>query len=102
MKNKKDFFDILPPEAIKAVDAHGYGFLAEHGYNVEGASDSRKARRRLKAELRANSQTLVYSTVAGKNKGTIILFFSLKATSGEMVARSKGIKLVFQQEERDG
>ena len=102
MKRKKDILDMLPLEAIKKVDDIGYGFLAEHGYDVKGVTDSRKKRRKLKAELRANSQTLRYSVIYGKDNESAVLFFILENAKGEIVARSKSMKFVFKREERDG
>lgn len=95
-RNARDILDMLTTEQAAAIDSHGYAFLAEHGYNVTGVEQSAKKRRKLKAALRANSQTLEYSLVDGKETGVMFLFFSLIGADGELIARSKGIKFVFK------
>ena len=95
-RKERGILDMLTTEQAAVIDSHGYAFLAEQGYNVTGVEQSAKKRRKLKAALRANSQTLEYSLVDGKETGVMFLFFSLIGADGEFIARSKGIKFVFR------
>lgn len=95
-RKERGILDMLTTEQAAVIDSHGYAFLAEQGYNVVGVEQSAKKRRKLKAALRANSQTLEYSFVDGKENGVMFLFFSLIGAGGELIARSKGIKFVFK------
>ena len=95
-RKEPSFIDMLTPEQQAAVDKLGYEFLAEYGYNVDGAERSAKKRRKLKAALRANSQALAHSMIERKEERAIVLFFSLLDADGEVIARSKGIKFIFK------
>ncbi len=101
-RKERDILDMLTPDQQAAVDKHGYEFLAEHGYNVIGVEQSAKKRRKLKAALRANSQALVYSMIERKEERAMVLVFSLIGADGEVIARSKGIKMVFKKGDDDG
>ena len=97
---ERDVLDMLTPEQVAVIDSHGYSFLAEHGYNVKGVERSAKKRRKLKAALRAKSQTLEYALYNGAVQGVMTLIFYLKGADGEVLGRSSGIKLVFKYADR--
>lgn len=92
-KRKVDIFDLLPPEAIKAVDKLGYKFLTQRGYDAKGAIGSSKKRAELKKALKANGEELRYVGGVNNEDKTILIFFEI-LKSGERIATSQGLKFV--------
>jgi hypothetical protein len=99
-KRALDFIDLLPVEACEEIDRCGYDFLASHGYNVEGAAQSARKRKKLKAALRADSRTLTHSTIREEN--AIVIFFALRDTEGNVIAKSKGLRFKIAGGEKTG
>lgn len=100
MKKEIDIFDLLPPEANKAIDELGYSFLNSQGYNVTGATKSYKRRARLKDALKKRGQELRYRSAIDKEQKSILVWFELYR-SGKRIAVSQGIKIL-QREEKNG
>lgn len=98
MKKEIDIFDLLPPEANKAIDKLGYDFLKSRGYNVKGVAKSYKRRARLKDAMKKRGEELRYRDVIDKEQKSIIIWFELYRDY-ELIARSQGIKFI--QKERD-
>lgn len=92
-KRKIDILDILPPEAIKAVDELGYKFLASRDYDVEGAIESKEKRKELKKALEANGETLRYVGGVDKENKTILVFYEI-IKDGKRIATSEGLKFI--------
>ncbi len=92
-KRKMDILDVLPPEAIKAVDELGYKFLASRGYDTEGAIESKEKRKELKEALKTNGEVLQYVGGFNKEDKTILVFFEI-LKDGKRIATSEGIKFI--------
>lgn len=92
-KRKVDIFDLLSPEAIKAVDKLGYKFLMQRGYDTKGAIKSSKKREELKKALKANGEELRYVGGINKEDKTILIFFEV-VKAGKRVATSQGLKFI--------
>lgn len=88
--------DALPEQAVDTVDDHGYALLAKHGYNVDGVRTSKKKRQKLRSAMRKRGEVLECSTIPGKEKNSIILFFSLVSADGTVIDRSRGVKMIFK------
>lgn len=94
MKKKTiDILDFLPEEGMRAFDKLGYDFLAENGYNVEGASKSEKRRFEIKKELEDNGEALFYRGAVDKETQNILVWYELKKKDGT-IKRSNGIKFM--------
>ena len=93
MGRRIDILDLLPEEAIKAIDELGYKFLASRGYDTEGAIESKEVRNKLKEELKANGEKLQYVGGINKENKTILVFFEI-IKEGKRIATSEGIKLI--------
>ena len=50
-KKEMDILDILPKEAIEAIDRLGYDFLKAQGYDTEGAMESEVKRKEINKAL---------------------------------------------------
>ena len=92
-KREITIFDLLPPEAFIQIDELGYNFLAERGYNTEGAMDSNEKRKELKAELKKNGEELRYSGAFDKETKAILVWFEIYKNN-EKVATSQGLKFL--------
>lgn len=92
-KRKMDILDILPPEAIKAVDELGYKFLSSRGYDAEGAMESKEKRKEIKKALKANGETLQYVGCIDKENKIILVFYEI-IKDGKRIATSEGLKFV--------
>ena len=101
MKKEIDIFDLLPPEANKAIDKLGYSFLNSQGYNVTGATKSYKRRSRLKDALKKRGQELRYRSTIDKEQKSILVWFELYKGE-ERIAVSQGIKFLPKEREADG
>ena len=90
-RKRIDVFDLLPEEAIKAIDIAGYEFLRGQGFlkEGEGAKDREKIARRLKRKC----ATLEYDYRVKLGEGVILFWFSLDVR-GKAVAKSQAIKFV--------
>lgn len=94
MKKKTiDILDLLPQEAIVAIDNLGYEFLKEQGYDTEGAAGSKAKRAELKKKLSEEGKALYYRGATDKETGIILVWYELEFESN-CVARSQGIKFV--------
>ena len=60
-KKTIDILDLLPNEAIEAVDKLGYDFLEAQGYDVVGAVDSKKKRQEIKERLKADGMLINFA-----------------------------------------
>lgn len=101
MKKKTiDILDFLPEEGMRAFDKLGYDFLAENGYNVEGASKSEKRRFEIKKELEDNGEALFYRGAVDKETQNILVWYELKKKDGT-IKRSNGIKFMPKKVEED-
>ena len=89
--------DMLPAEAMPSIDELGYGFLAEHGYDTAGATESGKKRRKLKSALRANGEELLYRGAYDKETGAVLVWFELYRGK-ERISESRGIKFLPKRE----
>lgn len=92
-KREITIFDLLPPEAFIQIDELGYNFLAERGYNTEGAMDSNEKRKELKADLKKNGEELRYSGAFDKETKAILVWFEIYKNN-EKVATSQGLKFL--------
>lgn len=94
MKKKTiDILDFLPEEGMRAFDKLGYDFLAENGYNVEGANKSEKRRFEIKKELEDNGEALFYRGAVDKETQNILVWYELKKKD-VTIKRSNGIKFM--------
>lgn len=94
MKKKTiDILDFLPEEGMRAFDKLGYDFLAENGYNVEGATKSEKRRFEIKKELEKNGEALFYRGAVDKETQNILVWYELQKKDGT-IKRSNGIKFM--------
>lgn len=99
-KRKIDIFDLLPEEAMKAIDKLGYDFLASKGYETEGAIESEDKRKEIKKTLQADNKELSYRGAVDKGTGAILIWFELK--QGDSIERSQGIKFIPKPSEEGG
>ncbi|MEG2541545.1 MAG: hypothetical protein RSB59_07245, partial [Clostridia bacterium] len=97
---KIDIFDLLPEEAMKAIDKQGYDFLASKGYDTEGAIESEYKRKEIKRTLMAEKKELTYRGVVDKDSGAMLVWFELM--SGDKIERSQGIKFVQKSSDEGG
>lgn len=100
-KKKLDVLDILPQEAINAIDKLGYDFLAAQGYDTEGAADSEAKRKEIKKALTKDGKKLFYRGATDKETGAILVWYELES-EGKCVARSQGIKFIPKKKEGEG
>ncbi len=91
-KKKIDILDMLPSEAIVAVDKLGYDFLSSQGYDVVGAVDSVDKRKKIKEKLKAEGKELTYRGAIDSVTQAILVWYEL--TSKDNVVRSNGIKFL--------
>ena len=101
MSKEIDILDLLPAEAIEAVDKLGYEFLAGYGYDVEGAKDSDAKQEELRKVLQENEEELRYSGAVDDKTGAILVWYEIYK-NGERIATSRGIKFLPKKEESDG
>lgn len=99
-KRKIDIFDLLPEEAMKAIDQIGYDFIASKGYDTEGATESENKRKAIKKSLQADKKELSYRGAVDKDSGAILIWFELKI--GDSIERSQGIKFLQKPSEGGG
>lgn len=98
-KKELDILDILPPEAIRAIDNLGYTFLKSQGYDTEGAAESEAKRKEIKKALKKDGKELFYRGAVDKETKAILFWYEVVA-EGKCVARSQGIK--FFQKPKEG
>ena len=101
MSKEIDILDLLPAEAIEAVDMLGYEFLAGYGYDVEGAKNSEAKQEELCKALQKSKEELRYSGAVDDKTGAILVWYEIYK-NGERVATSKGIQFLPKKEESDG
>ena len=92
-QRKVDIFDLLPEEAMKAIDELGYNFLAEMGYDTTRAIESKTQRTKLKKEMRVKGEELRYAGAVDHETKAILVWFELWKGK-DRIATSRGIKLL--------
>lgn len=97
-KREMDILDILPKEAIEAIDRLGYEFLQSQGYDTEGAADSEEKRKQIKKALAKDGKQLFYRGAVDKETKAILVWYEIES-EGKCVARSQGIKFVQKSKE---
>lgn len=97
-KKEMDILDILPKEAIEAIDRLGYDFLKAQGYDTEGAAESEAKRKEIKRALKKDGKELFYRGAVDKETKAILVWYEIEA-EGKCVARSQGIKFVQKPKE---
>lgn len=95
-----DILDMLPPEAIEAVDNLGYEFLAGYGYDTEGARDSKEKQKALRKALKENGETLTYAGAIDPDTQKIKVWYFLHKGK-ELVSTSRAIECVPIKTEED-
>jgi hypothetical protein len=100
MAKEIDILDILPAEAIQKVDALGYSFLQERGYDADGAVNDVRKRSKLKKALKRNNEELRYTGAIDSQQGAILVWFEL-FKNNELLAKSKGIKFIQRVNENE-
>ena len=93
VKREIDILDILPQEAIDAVDNLGYAFLKALGYDTEGAAKSKEKRNEIKKALKRDNKALFYRGAVDPETKAILVWYELES-EGKCVARSEGIKFL--------
>lgn len=99
-QRKIDILDLLPADALEAVDKLGYEFLSERGYSTEGARESAAARDLLAKELKERGERLTYSGAVDKDTGRILIWFTIHK-GRRRIARSRALRLVPKPKETD-
>ena len=97
-KKELDILDILPQEAINAIDKLGYDFLKEQGYDTEGAMESEAKRKEIKKALAKDGKQLFYRGATDRETGAILVWYEIEV-KGKCVARSQGIKFIQKKRE---
>lgn len=92
-KKKVNIWDLLPPEANRAIDDLGYALLAAHGYDVADANTSKAKRHDLKETMRAKGEELRHATLVDPESGKILFWFELHR-GGVLVERSRALQFV--------
>lgn len=92
-KRKLNIWDLLPPEANRAIDELGYTLLLKHGYDVAEADASKAKRHDLKEAMKARGEELCHGTFVDPETGKILFWFELHR-GGELVERSRAIKFL--------
>lgn len=100
-KKEVDIFDILPPEALAAIDELGYNFLKEQGYDTEGAADSEEKRKEIKKALAKDGKNLFYRGAVDPETKAILVWYEIEV-KGKCVAKSMGIKFLPKPKEEGG
>lgn len=100
-KKEVDVLDILPQEAINAIDNLGYEFLKSQGYDTERAAESEAKRKEIKKALTKDGKKLFYRGATDKETGAILVWYELES-EGKCVARSQGIKFIPKKKEENG
>lgn len=98
---KIEIFDLLPEEAMKAIDSLGYKFLESRGYDTTRAAESKSQMTKLKKALRVNGEELRYAAAIEKETKAILIWFELYRGK-ERVATSEGIKFMPKPSEGGG
>lgn len=98
---KIEIFDLLPEEAMKAIDNLGYKFLESRGYDTTRAAESKSQMTKLKKALRVNGEELRYAAAIEKETKAILIWFELYRGK-ERVATSEGIKFMPKPSEGGG
>lgn len=98
-KKELDVLDILPQEAINAIDNLGYEFLKSQGYDTEGAIESEAKRKEIRKALTKDGKKLFYRGATERETGAILVWYEIEV-QGKCVARSRGIKF-FQKPKED-
>lgn len=93
MSKEIDVFDLLPPEAIQAVDKLGYEFLAKCGYDVEGARESVAKQEELRKALQEKEEELRYSGSIDDKTGAIMVWFAIYR-NGERGDKSRALQFL--------
>lgn len=86
-------FDLLPEEAMESIDKLGYTFLAERGYDTEGAREDEEKRGVLSNALAEAGEELRYRGAFDRETGAILVWFELYR-GDERTAVSQGIKFL--------
>lgn len=94
-------YDLLTPEAKQAIDEHGYAFLAEHGYNTDGAIKSNKKRAALLEAMEARNEAIAVGEKYDYERRRALFWIELHR-EGRFVSRSKGITFILGMEDVDG
>lgn len=101
-KKKIEIWDLLPPEANRAIDELGYSFLAENGYDVANASTSKAKLQALKDAMKAKKEELRHVAFIDSEANKILFSFRLHRC-GICVKKSKALQFVLVSEgEEDG
>ena len=100
-KREIDILDILPQEAIEEVDKLGYAFLAEQGFDTDGAAESASKRTKLKRELAKQGKNLFYRGAVDPETKAILVWYEIEV-KGKCVAKSMGIKFLPKPKEEGG
>ncbi len=100
-KREIDILDILPQEAIEEVDKLGYAFLAEQGFDTDGAAESASKRTKLKRELAKQGKELLYAGAVDNDTKTILVWYELYKGK-KRIAVSQGIKFLPKSTEGGG
>lgn len=95
-----DILDMLPPEAIDAVDQLAYEFLAGYGYDTEGARTSEEKQKALKKALEERGETLTYAGAIDADTQKIKVWYLLYKGK-ELVSTSRAIECVPIKTEED-
>ena len=94
-------YDMLTEEAIQAIDEQGFAFLAEHGYDTEGALESKKKQRALLRAMEARNEAIALKEKIDYERRRALFWIELHR-EGQMIARSQGITFVLGMEDTDG
>lgn len=95
-----DILDLIPPEGVTEVDRVGYQLLAEHGYDVSGASSDVRKRTALLKALKANGDELIYTGQIDAESRKIRIRYSLYRN--KKLLSQKAVEFIPIKEDADG
>lgn len=98
MKRKKkrlsdvQILSMLPLDVQARFSKLGFDFLKAQGYDVTGAEESEKVRRRIAAQLDKKRSTLIHRVVLTESDKSVNLWFEM-LVNGRIRAKSEAMKV---------
>lgn len=90
-----EIFDLFTEEVNQKFDKMGYDLLRSNGYDVAGANKSYKRMAKLKRAMKSRGEELTYKDLMDKETGTVLIWYELVKVTGELVAKSEAMKVVY-------
>lgn len=97
-----EIFELLTADVNKKIDELGYQLLRTCGYDVAKVHKSKKKMRRLKKAMKRRGESLEYRTMVHRETGDLLIWFELvDRKSGNIYAKSQGLKLIQRKGEKN-